>query len=85
MRLNRDLALVSWREVSREGDFVFMRRGTGETGWWHKHDDGEDYGGNPMDYKRGERLYRCRSCGSEKKIRPLGCLEVKEAKQGNGS
>lgn len=28
---NADFALVSWREVKREGDFVFMRRGTGET------------------------------------------------------
>jgi len=58
--------LVSWTEVHREarhdGEFVFCRRGTGETGWWHDHKDGEDHGGNPMDVKRDGTL-ECRKCG----------------------
>ena len=45
--LRRATATVSWREVRRDGDFVFCRRGTGETGWWHDHGNGEDYGGEP--------------------------------------
>ena len=58
-----DYALVSWKEVNRVGSFVLMRRGTGETGWWHDHQDGTDYGGHPMDYDRETKLYRCRDCG----------------------
>ena len=56
-------ASVSWREVFRHGPFVFMRRGTGETGWWHQHDDEDDCGGNPMDFKKDEAAVVCRSCG----------------------
>lgn len=58
----KEVALVSWNEVRREGEFVFCRRGTGETGWWHEHkgDDG-DYGGNPMDNLKG--ILTCRTCG----------------------
>lgn len=63
MSFARDLALVSWREDYRDGNFVHMRRGTGETGWWHEHNDGTDYGGNPMDYNRDTRAYVCRTCG----------------------
>lgn len=66
-QLNRDFALVSWREVSRTGSFVFCRRGTGETGWWHQHADDPDYGGNPADGNsrpgQHERIYKCRTCG----------------------
>lgn len=59
--LKRAYATVSWQEVRRESDFVFMRRGTGETGWWHDHGDGEDFGGNPMD-RQGNGFLICRSC-----------------------
>jgi hypothetical protein len=57
-----EIALVSWREVRREDEFVFCRRGTGETGWWHQHKDDEDYGGNPMDDVQG--ILTCRTCGT---------------------
>jgi hypothetical protein len=57
-----EIALVSWREVSREGDFVKCRRGTGETGWWHHHKGDADYGGNPMDDIKG--ILTCRACGT---------------------
>ena len=59
---NRDLALVAWREVERVGDFIFMKRGTGETGWWHEH-YGDDDLSHPMDYDRKKRSYICRDCG----------------------
>ena len=58
--LRRATVTVSWREVRRDGDFVFCRRGTGETGWWHDHGNGEDYGGNPMDRING--FLTCRTC-----------------------
>ena len=63
MNFASDLKLVSWNEVRRDGDFVFMRRGTGETGWWHDHNDGTDYGGHPADYDRQSKKYKCRDCG----------------------
>ena len=65
------ISMVAWTEVRREGDFVFMRRGTGETGWWHDHKDETDYGSHPMDYDReaskgtGIRKYTCRTCGAK--------------------
>lgn len=62
---SRDLANVSWNEVFRKAGCVFMRRGTGETGWWHTHIGEADYGGNPMDFKRERPAYVCRTCGHE--------------------
>lgn len=58
-------ATVAWYEQFRAGNFVFMRRGTGEIGWWHSHQDepADDYGGNPMDYKHELEAFVCRSCG----------------------
>lgn len=47
----------------RKAGNVFMRRGTGEVGWWHAHMGEADYGNNPMDYKRESRQYVCRTCG----------------------
>lgn len=59
-------ATVAWYEQFRHGDFVFMRRGTGETGWWHAHQDEprDDYGGNPADWKHSMCAYVCRTCGA---------------------
>jgi hypothetical protein len=61
----RARALVSWKEIgrkpTRDGEFVLCERGTGETGWWHDHKDGTDYGGHPMDAKQGALV--CRTCG----------------------
>ena len=55
---------VAWHEqFVTPGGFVFMRRGTGETGWWHDHKDGKDYGGNPMDYRTPMSVFVCRTCG----------------------
>ena len=61
---SQQLATVSWNEKFREGAFVFCRRGTGETGWWHQHDDDDDYGGNPMDFRKDTDALVCRTGGS---------------------
>lgn len=64
----RDLALVSWNEVERHGAFVHCRRGTGEFGIWHDHEDGTDYGAHPMDRTPGPGgkwfSWKCRDCGA---------------------
>ena len=79
MRFSREFALVSWNEVSRTGSFVFCRRGTGETGWWHDHNDGTDYGVNPADRQESklqhEKIYKCRSCG-EHLVMPNSVMEA---------
>lgn len=62
MSFERDLALVSWRKVQTVGDFVFMKRGTGETGWWHDHRDGTEYGDHPMDWNSEMKQHICRDC-----------------------
>ena len=68
MSFERDLALVSWLEVERKGAFVRCRRGTGEGGWWHDHEDGTDYGSHPMDRHPGPGnkwfSWKCRDCGA---------------------
>ena len=62
MRLPAGFHLVAWREVSRDGPYVFMRRGTGDVGWWHAHEGEDDYGGNPMDRSDLGGVV-CRTCG----------------------
>jgi hypothetical protein len=64
MNLPHGYHTVAWYEQFKHRDFVFMRRGTGETGWWHQHEGEADYGGNPMDYKRTMSAYECRTCGA---------------------
>lgn len=72
----KEYGTVAWREVSRIGDFVFMKRGTGQTGYWHEHDDGS-YAGNPCDYNRQSNKYVCRSCGKVFNINvKTDCLSV---------
>jgi len=71
-------SLVSWHETHRIGKHVHMRRGTGETGWWHDcSDSGKDYGGNPMDNDRERKGgLVCRTCGERWSPEPRGfvCL-----------
>lgn len=54
-------AYVGWRPVRDDGEreWVQMRSGAGEAGWWHRHADETDYGGNPVDGKA------CRTCGAQ--------------------
>jgi len=60
----RAYATVAWYEQFRHGVYVFMRRGTGETGWWHDCTPG-DYGGNPMDFDSDAGCFVCRTCGDQ--------------------
>lgn len=52
---------VGWRPIRDDGnrEWVFMRSGGGEFGWWHRHAGEPDFGGNPVD---GDR---CRTCGRQ--------------------
>lgn len=61
MNFAQHVKLASWVEVSRIGDFVKMRRGP-ESGYWHDHKDGEDFGGNPC-WWEGRKI-TCQTCGS---------------------
>jgi hypothetical protein len=50
---------IGWRPVNDNGrqEWVQMRSGAGEVGWWHRHADApEDYGSNPVDG------WNCRTC-----------------------
>ena len=50
---------VGWQPVGDDGqqEWVRMRSGAGESGWWHRHvDDPNDFGSNPVDGKQ------CRTC-----------------------
>lgn len=52
------VAYVGWRIVRDFGEWVQMRSGAGEAGWWHRHADApHDFGANPVD---GDF---CRTCG----------------------
>jgi len=57
---------VGWVPVEDNGQqqWIRMRSGGGESGWWHRHaDDPDAYGGNPADYDRDELNWKCRTCG----------------------
>lgn len=77
MNLPHGYHTVAWYEQFKHRDFVFMRRGTGEVGWWHQHEGEADYGGNPMDWKHDITAYACRTCGD--------CLGVEEARKARES
>lgn len=67
------VAYVGWRPVHDDGkrEWVLMRSGARELGWWHRHaDDPDDFGSNPVD-GRGKAAH-CRTCG--KQI-PVGAMK----------
>lgn len=56
----RRIPMGAWRPVLDDGkrEWVLMRSGSGESGWWHRHaDEPDDVGGNPVDGRI------CRTCG----------------------
>ena len=63
MATDAEILMASWNEVAREGDFVKLRRGP-ESGWWHDHNDGRDFGGNPC-WWEGDKI-QCGTCGEVK-------------------
>lgn len=51
---------VGWRPAHiNTTEWVQMRSGAGEGGWWHRHLGEADFGGNPVDGRH------CRTCGAE--------------------
>lgn len=55
------MSYIGWRPVTgyENAEWVKMRSGAGESGWWHRHPgEGEsDFGRNPVDDSV------CRTCG----------------------
>ena len=50
---------IGWRPIREDGEWVRMRSGGGESGWWHRHAGESDFGGNPVDGRE------CRTCGAQ--------------------
>lgn len=58
------MSYIGWRPVRgyEDAEWVKMRSGAGESGWWHRHEGETDFGGNPVDPLHCGTL-ACRTCG----------------------
>lgn len=56
------MSYIGWRPVRgyEKDEWVKMRSGAGESGWWHRHKGETDFGGNPVDGNQ------CRTCGKQR-------------------